>query len=412
MRRLADNIVGVVGLLACLAIGLLDSIDTSWVVGPQNAIPTRFDSTLATQLAAAFVDDVRDLPLATFRVHLVFRLILVAVFAAALWVRTSPAIRRTPAQDLQLLGTQIFIALLGPTALVHVLAAELGIVLAGRLAWQTLGALILADVAVKMPFFTGVIGDLTQHVDPRAVIMCIAWDSVLHPVFFGMGLLFSAERRGRAQLARAHAELLATQQLLADAVRASERARIARDLHDALGHHLTALNLHLELATRHSGGADIESLRISRELAQRLLAEVRVTVNVERRQRVINLRQALETLCAGIPFPSIALTYDERIEIREPTLADTVFRTVQEAITNAVRHSRAAAVNVNLRRHNDGLAISVSDDGDGAPLVEEGHGLTGIRERVESLGGQLRTASGAEGGFRLSVWLPQLASAP
>jgi signal transduction histidine kinase len=69
-------------------------------------------------------------------------------------------------------------------------------------------------------------------------------------------------------------------------------------------------------------------------------------------------------------------------------------------------------VNVNLRLDSDGLTISVSDDGDGAALVKEGNGLTGIRERVESLGGQLRTASGAQGGFSLKVWLPQLVSAP
>src|SRR6202011_2427221 len=136
----------------------------------------------------------------------------------------------------------------------------------------------------------------------------------------------------------------------ADGVRDSERARIARDLHDALGHHLTALNLHLDLASRHVGSGAVESLRISRELAQSLLAEVRATVNTQRGQRAINLRQALETLCAGIPFPSIALSYDERIEIGEPTLVDTIFRTVQEAITNAVRHSGASEVSVNLHR--------------------------------------------------------------
>ncbi len=403
-----------VGLLACAAIGLLDSIDHSWVYDPQRALHTRFDTTLARQLAAVFSGDGRDLPSATYWIHLVLRLVLVAIFAAALWARTDPARRRSRALDLQLLGAQILIALIGPTALVHVVAAELAIVLPLRSAAQCLAALIVADVAVKVPFLMGAIGDLYPRFTHSVVIMCIAWDAVLHPVFFGMGLLFSAERRGRAKLARAHAELLGTRQLLADTIRASERARIARDLHDALGHHLTALNLHLDLATRSAdqvGGGNVESLRISRELAQRLLAEVRATVNLQRKQQAIDLRQALETLCAGIPFPNITLSYDERIEIREPTVADTIFRTVQEAITNVVRHSGAASVTINVRRQNDGLAVSVSDDGAGAGQIEEGNGLAGLRERVETLGGQLRTASGACGGFNLNVWLPRFASA-
>jgi two-component system, NarL family, sensor histidine kinase DesK len=285
-------------------------------------------------------------PRATLRVHVFLRLAFVAVFATAFWARTSPSRQRSPSLDLQLLGAQTVIALLGPTELVHVVAAELAIVLPLRSAWRRLGALVLADVAVKIPFIMGVVGDLNFLANPGGITLCVAWDSALHPAFFGMGLFFSAERLGRVRPARAHSELRATQQLLADAIRASERARIARDLHDALGHNLTALNLHPDLAARQAAAEDIESLRLSRELAQCLLAEVRATVSAQRRQRAINSRQALATLCTGIPFPSVALSYDERIEIREPTVADTSFRTVQEAVTNPVRHSGAAAVRV------------------------------------------------------------------
>jgi signal transduction histidine kinase len=131
-------------------------------------------------------------------------------------------------------------------------------------------------------------------------------------------------------------------------------------------------------------------------------------VNAQRRHRAINLQQALATLCAGIPSPSIALCYDEHIEISEPTLADAIFRTIQEAITNAVRHSGASAVIVNLSRQNNGLSISVSDDGGGTARVEEGNGLSGIRERVAILGGQIRTSTCVRGGFSLDVWLPQM----
>jgi signal transduction histidine kinase len=118
------------------------------------------------------------------------------------------------------------------------------------------------------------------------------WDTLLADVLrmavfqllvFGVGWLGSAELRSRRRLAQANAELLATRHLLDEAVRASERLRIARELHDAVGHQLTAINLHLELAVRQAGAEAPLPLGHARELAQRLLAEVRAVVGIERR---------------------------------------------------------------------------------------------------------------------------------
>lgn len=112
----------------------------------------------------------------------------------------------------------------------------------------------------------------------------IAQMAVYQLLAFGVGCLGARERRSRQQLALTHAETLATQQLLADATRASERLRIARELHDAVGHQLTALHLHLDLAVRQAS-EQAGPMAAAREMAQRLLAEVRAIVSIERRER-------------------------------------------------------------------------------------------------------------------------------
>ncbi len=99
---------------------------------------------------------------------------------------------------------------------------------------------------------------------------------------FGFGALGAAEQRRRMQLAAAHAQLQATQQLLAATARATERARVARELHDTIGHHLMALKLHLDLALRRAGpGAPLPSVQAAQALTQDLLATVRHRVRHE-----------------------------------------------------------------------------------------------------------------------------------
>lgn len=106
--------------------------------------------------------------------------------------------------------------------------------------------------------------------------------AVYQLIAFGVGYLGRIEEAGRRTLALLHAETQATQHLLGDNVRMAERARIARDLHDAIGHQLTAINLHLELAARQTPAPAPSALSAARALAQGLLAEVRAIVSVER----------------------------------------------------------------------------------------------------------------------------------
>jgi signal transduction histidine kinase len=181
-------------------------------------------------------------------------------------------------------------------------------------------------------------------------------------------------------------------------------------LHDAIGHHLAALNLQLDLALRQVGSHANESVQTARALAQCLLAEVRIVVGSERAQQDFNLRQALETLCAGIPAPRIALSCDDRLELHSPTLAHTLFCAMQEAISNTVRHAGAKVMHIVLSNGNEGLTISISDDGKGLPTMaalHAGNGLRGMRERIEAHGGTLEAANRPEGGFGMQIRLPR-----
>ena len=211
------------------------------------------------------------------------------------------------------------------------------------------------------------------------------------------------------ELRVAHAELLATQSLLTESVRDSERTRIARDLHDAIGHHLTALNLHLELALRQPAPQANGALQLSRKLAQELLDETRKVVALEREPQALHLQEALRIMCDGIPKPTIHLHIDGSDQMLPAAWAHVLFRCAQEGITNAVRHSGGSQMWVHLTQLDSQPRLVMQDNGKCKVPVLAGNGLCGMRERVEALGGTLRMEPGPQGGLCLQIDLPLLA---
>jgi two-component system, NarL family, sensor histidine kinase DesK len=289
--------------------------------------------------------------------------------------------------------------------LLMIVAAELALVLSRRNAVYWLCLLLTVYSATRMPFLLG-LGSFSSPPNLTGAVIDSYMMLVWMVVSFGVGCLAAVERLGRIELATAHAKLLSTQHLLTDTLRISERVRIAQNLHDAIGHHLTALNLHLELGLRQVGSQAVESFYISRGLAQSMLSEIRHIVNIEREDRVICLREALELLCSGIPTSLIALSYDPALELDDPILVHTIFRSVQEAITNAVRHSAASNIEVTLVKQSACVKISVHDNGKGAPIFVEGNGLKGMRERIEELSGTLVVTNQPPDGFALHFLFP------
>jgi signal transduction histidine kinase len=216
----------------------------------------------------------------------------------------------------------------------------------------------------------------------------------------------SAER-ARDQLALVNADLLATRALLADSARDAERLRVARELHDVAGHKLTAMSLNLHALAGDPALAARSELTIARRMAGELLADIRNVVHALRDARGLDLATALHALAAPLPRPRLELEIAQDVRIDDPSLADTVLRLVQEALTNSARHGSAARVCVRLRRAAAALEITIEDDGVLRGPLREGNGLSGMRERVAGAGGRIAFECGARGALRIHAELPQ-----
>jgi signal transduction histidine kinase len=223
---------------------------------------------------------------------------------------------------------------------------------------------------------------------------------------FTSSLVVLRQNAARDELRRVNSELRATQALLEENTRVAERVRIARELHDLVGHHLTALTLNLEVVTHLVDGKVLEHVQQAHSLARLLLADVREVVSDMRQDDTVNLADALHKLTEGVPQPRIHLDLPAQAVMTEPQRAQILLRCVQEMITNSVRHARADNLWIRLSVTGDGLAMSARDDGVGTDKVALGNGLAGMTERLKHLGGKLEIESQPGAGFALHAWLP------
>ncbi|MFC5747429.1 sensor histidine kinase [Actinomadura rugatobispora] len=211
------------------------------------------------------------------------------------------------------------------------------------------------------------------------------------------------ETAARRRLAVANAELRATSALLAESSRAGERLRIARELHDLLGHQLTALALELEVAAHRSEPPARAHVERARGLAKELLGDVRTAVG-ELRAGTPDLGRALAAIVADLPRPRVHLDVDAAVDADEACTA-ALIRCVQEAVTNTIRHGDAENLWIEVGRSGTGeIVLTARDDGRGASVLRLGHGLTGVRERIGQLGGTV--AFDTRSGFTLSARVP------
>lgn len=235
-----------------------------------------------------------------------------------------------------------------------------------------------------------------------------AWWQELSPEFWIVAAVFSALIGGInlhfAERAKAGAKLRATQEEVERLARTLERERIARDLHDLLGHTLSVITLKSELAaklaSRDPERAAVEMREVER-ISRDALREVREAVVGYRSEglkaELARARLALES--SGITFEYL-LTPVELDPARETVLA----LAVRESVTNVIRHAGAKRCRVAVEQGADGVVrLEVRDDGRGG-LAAEGTGLAVMRERVEGLGGQLERHG--EGGTAVVIRLP------
>ena len=233
----------------------------------------------------------------------------------------------------------------------------------------------------------------------------------------------------RRQRSQAIAERDATRHAMAetqrDQVIMEERARIARELHDVVAHHVSVIAVQAEtarLTTPDMPDEGKERLAAIGQTARDSLTELRRLLGVLRADgsseaarspqpglgRLADLIDSART--AGTP---VRLTLEGDVTPLAPGVDLTAYRIVQEALTNARRHAPGASVDVTLGYEENALRLRVSDDGPGPPAADtSGHGLLGMQERAAMVGGRLTTGPGDGGGFVVEAELPLSRSAP
>jgi signal transduction histidine kinase len=256
------------------------------------------------------------------------------------------------------------------------------------------------------------------HNDPIGKVGDFIWISMVFTIAwavgFGLGYKFregdeAKERAERAEREREERARLAV---------AEERARIARELHDIVGHSVSVMTVQaagVRSLLEPDQEREREALQVVEQTGREALAEMRRLVGVLRRPEeapALAPQPSLEHLDKLVEQAREAgLPVQLRVEGEPVQLATgldlTAYRLVQEGLTNALKHARAKHAEV-LVRYDDGhVELTVSDDGSGDGGGESGgHGLVGMRERISVYGGELEVGPRPEGGFRLRARLP------
>jgi signal transduction histidine kinase len=246
--------------------------------------------------------------------------------------------------------------------------------------------------------------------------------AVTAALLMGLALLFIfllvnallAERQSREQVAIANQQLRQYALRVEALAMAQERNRIARDIHDSLGHSLTALNLQLEGALKlwqtHPDRAQA-FLQEAKQTGSMALQEVRQSVSEMRADPLQgkSLEDAIGLLVQNFQRSS-GIAPAARVDLPDTSLNlnITVYRIVQEALTNISRHAHATQVTLEIRPVFQSLAVFIQDDGQGFEWQQNqtGFGLQGMRERVTELGGELAIVSSRGQGCEIRVHLP------
>ena len=291
-----------------------------------------------------------------------------------------------------------------------------------------LGSILLMVVACVLPWLLPLRPGIALLVLCEVVIIPVyvrglgftwgeaALQAALYVGFTGFayvtGLVARQQAQAREEQRRLNAELRATRALLAESVRVNERTRISRELHDLLGHHLTALSLNLEVANHLVRGQAQEHVTQAHTLAKLLLSDVREAVSRLRDDDAIDMRATLLPLADNVPGLRIDMEMPQVFLLDDPERAHVLLRCTQEIVTNAVRH--AEATTLRLRYRSDGAVVTLEayDDGRGAEMATAGNGLLGMRERLAAHGGTLQVETSPGNGFSVRLRLPLDDGAP
>jgi signal transduction histidine kinase len=269
-------------------------------------------------------------------------------------------------------------------------------------------ALFYAIVAFSYVAFHGSEDLVPLYFDAAVFLLCAVFGSNLRQTELAL--------RHNKQLV---AELQDAQRQLQEMAVSAERNRLAREIHDGLGHYLTATTMQIQgaralLANTSAGTqapAALDALGKAETLLQEALADIRRSVSALRATSVES--QPLEPALRQLVDECQSWTgLDARLEVRGvqhplgPQVELALYRVAQEGLTNVRKHAHAAHVNVTLDYAPTKVCLSICDDGAGSDATQGGFGLLGLRERVELLRGTVKTVSSPGQGFRLEVEIP------
>ncbi|BAY50268.1 response regulator receiver sensor signal transduction histidine kinase (plasmid) [Scytonema sp. HK-05] len=224
-------------------------------------------------------------------------------------------------------------------------------------------------------------------------------------------------RRLQAQLLKALEQERALNQRIEEMASLEERNRIARDIHDSLGHALVALNIHMETALtlwEDDPHKAYKFLVVAKELGSEALEAVHQSVSAIKSEPLQgqSLEEAIAEL-AKVFHRTTGIEPECHINLSHPlsnSLKLVVYRIIQEGLTNICKYAAATAVQIHLQTTTSDLVLMLEDNGKGFRVNENRtrFGLQGMRERTTALGGQLEIASELGAGCRITATLPRL----
>jgi signal transduction histidine kinase len=231
----------------------------------------------------------------------------------------------------------------------------------------------------------------------------------------GFAVMFGVSTLGAAVRFRASARMREL-----DRVKLLERERLARDLHDTVAHHVSAMAIRAQAGIAASAtqpAAAVEALRVIEAEASRALAEMRAMVRVLRRDQPADLAPSprvtdIERL-AGRSRAGPAVDVEIRGDLDDlpPSVGSALYRLAQESVTNARRHARhATRIEVSVAADDTSVHLRVSDDGEASaarPAGAPGFGLTGMMERADLLGGTCAAGPNPDRGWTVTAVLPR-----
>lgn len=323
-----------------------------------------------------------------------FALVLAAQFAAA--PAYAPATRRTAA----LLAMESAFALT-----MAVFPCYFAPYLVAYVAWQA-GLMFSLRTAMAFTVIQGLGFTAVTLINGAASITMVGSNLALQLMAVSSAVFAIREARGRTALLKTNVELSRARDQLAEQTVAAERGRIAREIHDVLGHHLAALSLQLEVASHQTDGRGHEAVVRAQSLATSLLGDVRLVVDVYRTNEPIDVRASLEKLLCPLERPRAHLEVRGDVQIDHPVIAHTLIRCVQELVTNVLKHADADNLWVEVERTAGGLSAQVRDDGAGCRDLRPGFGLSGVRERLTQVSGELTIDCACARGMSVTARLP------